>query len=430
MRVAYLAAGAGGMYCGSCLRDNRLASVLIAQGRDVHLWPMYTPLKVDEPLVGERRVRFGGINVFLQQVSPIFTRLPRTLARMLDAEPLLRAAGRAASRTRAESLGPLTVSVLAGEEGRQHRELDHLLADLRTLQPNLVNLPNLMFLGHARRIVQELRVPVVCTLSGEDLFLDALPEPHRTRAFQLIAERARDIAAFIAVTHYFARHSIAHFALPADRMHVIPMGIHPREFAPAAPPPDEPFTIGYFARIAPEKGLDRLADAFLTLRRAGRNCRLRIGGYLGQADRTYLADVLRNIHAAGFAHDVDHVGEIDRAAKIDFLHSLHVLSVPTVYPEAKGFYILEALAAGVPVAQPRHGSFPELIEATGGGLLYDPADVAALPALLERMMDNRTLRAQLAAAGRSVINRDFTAERMADTTWRLYQDVAAKARHT
>lgn len=426
MRVAYLAAGAGGMYCGSCLRDNRLAACLIAAGRDVHLWPMYTPLKVDEPVAGERRVRYGGINVYLQQTARVFGRLPGPVARVLDSEILLRVATRSAGSTRAERLGPLTVSVLAGEEGRQRRELDRLIADLRALRPGLVNLPNLMFLGQARRIRAALRIPIVCTLSGEDLFLDALPEPYRTQAFELIARRSHDVDAFIAVTEYFAQHSIAHFGLPAPRMHVVPMGIHARDFARPAPPL-EPFTIGYFARICPEKGLDRLADAFVALRRAGCTCRLKIGGYLAKADRNYLAEALRTIHAAGFGHDVDHVGETDRAGKIAFFQSLHVLSVPTVYPEAKGFYILEALAAGVPVVQPRHGSFPELVAATGGGLLYDPQDSAALARELGRLADDPELRRQLGEVGGAHVHREFTAERMAGRTWDLYARLAGAA---
>ncbi|MCB9851288.1 MAG: glycosyltransferase family 4 protein [Phycisphaerales bacterium] len=427
MRVVYLAAGAGGMYCGSCLRDNRLAATLIAQGRDVHLWPMYTPLKVDEPVVGERRVRFGGINVFLQQFAGVFRVTPGVLDRMFDSTVLLNLAGRAASGTRAEKLGPLTVSVLAGEEGRQKKELAKLVSDLRTLKPDIVNLPNLMFLGQARSIRNELGCKVFCTLSGEDLFLDALPEPHRGRCFDLIRERSADVDAFIAVTHYFAEHCVAHFHLPSERMHVVPMGIHGNDYATTQPVPDEPFTIGYFARICPEKGLDRLADAFIALRRDGRNCRLRIGGYLGKLDRNYLADVLHKLHAAGVAHNVEHAGELDRAGKIKFLQSLHVLSVPTVYREAKGFYILEAMAAGAPVVQPAHGSFPELIEATGGGVCYDPEDTDALTATIAQLMDHRETRKAYADKGRQAVLNDFTAEKMADATWTLYESVPRDA---
>lgn len=427
MRVVYLAAGAGGMICGSCLRDNRLAAELIRQGRDLHFWPMYTPLKADEPVVGDRRVRYGGINVYLQQVSRVFAHLPGPIARGLDSVPLLRLAGRFAGRTQADDLGPLTVSVLAGEHGRQHRELDRLISDLRALRPDLVNLPNLMFLGQARRIRRELDVPVLCTLSGEDIFLDALPQPHRGTAFRIIAERAADVDAYIAVTRYFADHAAAHFALPRDRIHVIPMGIHAPDFARVSAPPDDPFTIGYFARICPEKGLDRLAGAFIALHAQGRRARLRIGGYTGPADRAYLEGVMQRLRDAGLQSSVELCGEVDREQKIALLRSLHVLSVPTVYPEAKGFYILEALAAGAAVVQPRHGSFPELVAATGGGVLYDPADEQALVAQLAGLMDDRTRLAELARQGSAAVARDFTAARMAAETWTLYERFAARA---
>lgn len=59
MKVVYLAAGAAGMICGSCLRDNRLAATLRAQGRDVSLWPLYTPIRTDEVDVSCRRVHWG-----------------------------------------------------------------------------------------------------------------------------------------------------------------------------------------------------------------------------------------------------------------------------------------------------------------------------------------------------------------------------------
>ena len=49
MKIVYLAAGAGGMYCGSCLHDNTLAAALMRLGEDVLLMPTYTPIRTDEP---------------------------------------------------------------------------------------------------------------------------------------------------------------------------------------------------------------------------------------------------------------------------------------------------------------------------------------------------------------------------------------------
>ena len=428
MKVVYLAAGAGGMYCGSCMRDNRLAATLIAQGRDLTLVPLYTPLRLDEPDASSGPTYYGGLNVYLQHANPLFRRTPDALNRLLDAPLLLRAAGRLAGATKPADLGPLTVSVLRGQHGELRRELAKLIDGLRPLQPDLINLPNLMFAGVAQPLRHAFNVPILCTLSGEDLFLDQLPDPFRTQARDLIAEKSRDIDGFIAVTRYFADHAASSFRLPRDRVHLVPMGIRAHEHRPAKPDPDHPFTIGYLARICPEKGLAALCDAFIKLRRDGRPCRLRIAGYLGPVDRAFFNATLAHLADAGFADDVEHVGEVTREAKLAFLETLQVLSVPTVYREAKGFYVLEALAGGVPVVQPRHGSFPELIQDTGGGLLYDPADPDALPQTIARLMDDETLRVSLARAGSQAVRLRYTDTMMAAATWTLYENFHARAR--
>ncbi len=402
------------------MRDNRLAATLIAQGRDVTLMPLYTPLRTDETDVSAPRVHYGGINVFLQQSSSLFRHTPWWLDRLLDARALLAGVARFAGSTRPETLGALTVSVLRGQDGRQRKELDKLIAALRPLRPDVINLANLMFVGLARRLRHALGAAVACTLSGEDIFLDRLTEPFRTRAFDLIRRDARDIDAFIAVTDYFADHAVQHFDLPRDRVHTIRMGIRAADF-PCAAPPERPFTIGYLARICPDKGLAPLCDAMTLLHQQGRDCRLRVAGYLGPADRPYLDEVLACNRRRGIDRIVEHVGEVTRDEKMDFLRGCHAFSVPAVFPEAKGFYILEALAAGVPVVQPRSGAFPELVNATGGGLLYDPDGPQPLADALARLMDDPLLRKRLADQGRAAVRASFTDREMAEQTWMLYR---------
>jgi len=419
-RVVLLAAGAAGMYCGSCLRDNRLAATLIKQGRDAMLIPLYTPLKTDEPNASTGRVYYGGISVYLDQVSRLFRRLPTWSTRILDARFLLRGIAGLASRTRPDDLGPLTVAVLEGAHGPQRRELDTLVNALEELRPDLINLPNLMFVGVAEELRRALGVPVVCTLSGEDIFLDAIPDPHRTRAVELIRQNAIHVNGFVAVTDYFADHAVTHFGLPRDRMHVVPMGIHTDAFA-HRPDPAGRFTVGYLARVCGEKGLALLVDAMIRLRDAGRDCAVRAAGYLSAADRAYLNGIVKNCRRAGHADAFSYVGEVSWAEKLAFLETVHALSVPTVYKEAKGFYILEAMAAGVPVIQPRHGSFPELINATGGGLLFEPGSAAELAKAIARLMDDAALRTELGTRGRKAVHGGFTETHMADRTWALYK---------
>ncbi|MEK7755881.1 MAG: glycosyltransferase, partial [Planctomycetota bacterium] len=282
--------------------------------------------------------------------------------------------------------------------------------------------------GVARSLKAALHVPVLCTLSGEDIFLDELPEPYRQEAFDLIRERSRDANGFVATTEYFADHAAAHFALPRDRVHVVPLGVHVEDFAEPAEPPSSPFTIGYLARICPAKGLAGLCEALVRLRKDGRDCRVRAAGYLGAEDRPYLNGIRDYLDQHHAGHAFEYLGEVSRTEKIDFLRSLHLFSVPTVYHEAKGVYIIESLAAGVPVVQPRHGSFPELVEATGGGLLYDPTGPEALATTIARLMDDAALRRRLADQGRQAVQKCFTDVVMADQTWALFESYAAKTR--
>ena len=66
MKIAYITAGAAGMYCGSCLHDNTLAAALMAKGHEVALIPTYTPTRTDEEDVSIDRVFYGAVNVFLE----------------------------------------------------------------------------------------------------------------------------------------------------------------------------------------------------------------------------------------------------------------------------------------------------------------------------------------------------------------------------
>src|SRR6266446_9624629 len=183
MRITYITAGAGGMFRGSCLHDNTLVATLIAQGHDALLVPTYTPLHTDEPDVSQKRIFFGGINVYLEQHIPVFRHTPRLIDRLLNAPSLLRWAGRFAAKTRAEDLGDLTVSMLKGEHGYQAKEVAKLVDWLEAeVRPEIVNLTNVLLSGLVHELKRRLRVPVLCTLQGDDIFLDALPTGYRTQA--------------------------------------------------------------------------------------------------------------------------------------------------------------------------------------------------------------------------------------------------------
>ncbi|MCK6483634.1 MAG: glycosyltransferase family 4 protein [Phycisphaerae bacterium] len=428
MRVAYLTAGAGGMYCGSCLRDNALAAALKARGRDVALFPLYSPIRVDEEDVSEPRVLFGGINVYLQHAAPLAARLTAGVSGLLDHPRLLRAAlRRAGSGGSPQQFGSLAVSVLRGLEGDQRREVRKLVDGLRPFAPNVVHLPNAMFLGLARPLREGLNAAIVCTLTGEDIFVERLSEEHRDACLRLIRAAAGEAHAYICVSRAYVEYAVERLGVAAERLHVVPLGVSVTDAAAPAEPSERPFVIGYLARICPDKGLHLLCEAFVRLRREGRDARLAIAGYLGAGDRPYWESCRTVLSRGGVTERVDFRGEVDRAGKRAFLRSLHVLSVPTAYRDPKGLFVLEALAHGVPVVQPRHGAFPELIEATGGGVLHEPRDVGHLARELARMMDDGEHRRGLGARGREAVLREFTAERMAERTWAVFEGAANRA---
>jgi glycosyltransferase involved in cell wall biosynthesis len=423
MKITYVTAGAAGMYCGSCMRDNTLVAALARQGHDALLVPTYAPIRTDEEDVSQKRVFFGGINVYLQEKLGLFRHTPWWLDRLLDAPRLLRWVSRFAVKTRAEELGALTVSMLQGELGHQSKEVAKVVDWLATdIKPEIINLTNALLSGIVHELKRRLQVPVLCSLQGDDIYLESLPEPHKARCLALVRQHCREIDGFIATSGYYADFMAGYFDIPRAKVHVVHPGINlhghggPREDRGG-----KPFTIGYFARICPEKGLHVLVQAFQLFRQlpGTEGARLHVSGWLGDNNRPYFHELRKRLENAGLSGDFAHVDCPDHASKVRFLQGLDVLSVPTTYREPKGLYVLEALANGVPVVQPRHGSFPELVEMTGGGLLVNPDDPADLARGLREMLD-RARAEEFGRRGKAVVHERFHAERMATDTVAVY----------
>jgi glycosyltransferase involved in cell wall biosynthesis len=424
MRIAYLAAGAAGMYCGSCLHDNTLAAGLLKRGEDVVLVPIYTPLRTDEPDISLPRVFFGGINAYLQQKFALFRHTPRWLDGWLDHPRLLRlVAGRGLS-VDAARLGPMTESMLRGEAGYQRKELDKLVDWLiGEVRPDVVHLSNALMLGLARTIAERCGPPVICSLSGEDAFFEKLPEPHYSQARDLMRERAQEVDGFVALNNYYADYMAQYLAIPRQRIAVIRHGLDLQGHGDRSPAPaGQPRRIGYLARICPEKGLHLLLEACerLAQRTEAPAFQLVAAGYLGAADRPYLKSMEHRSARGPLRGRFQYLGELNRREKIAFLQTLDVFSTPTLYRESKGLPVLEAWANGVPAVVPAHGTYPELVAATGGGWLHNPGDPDDLAARLESLLLDPSQAAAAGRAGQLAIHSQFTADRMAAETLAFY----------
>jgi len=432
MRLLLLSAGAASMYCGSCLRDNALAGALIRRGHDVTLLPFYTPTLTDEKNVSRKeRVFFGGISVFLEQHVSLFRHTPELLDRLWDAPWVIKAFSSGSIAVDPRVLGALTVSTLQGEQGRQRKEIEKLLHWLRDEpRPDLVNIPYTLLISLARPLKRALgNVPVVVTLQGEDLFLDGLPEPFRRQALDLIRAQAADVDLFVAISQYYAEYMRDFLGIPASKMRVAPLGVAPPDGLAPAPLDRNPFTIGYFARIAPEKGLHVLVEAYRLLRREKGlpPARLLAAGYRGPDQQAYFETITRQLGTAGLAGEFEYRGSPDRAGKFAFLHELDVFCVPSPYHEPKALYLLEAMAAGVPFVSPAYGAFPELVSATGGGTLAKssaPEDMA--DALLALWKDDEGAR-DLGRAGYHRVRERFTLDHMAERVESVYKEAVTAA---
>lgn len=423
MKIIYIASGAANMYCGSCMHDNALAAGMKAAGEDVSLYPLYTPMRLDEENVGERRIFYGGIKAYLLQryPRPFFGR--DLLLRVAGSQALLRLMPRfdIGSAVDPVANAELTISMLKGEEGNQRELLTELVQWIKsTHQPDIVHVTNALLIGVVREFKRSLDAPITCGLHGEDIFLEGLPQPYQNEALEIIRERAVDVDRFLAISAYYGDMFSKWVGLDPSKIDVVYPGIALDDYRNLTPDSSNhrPLTIGFLARFVPEKGLHLLVDAFTRLCRCGEfpNLRLVAGGYVSRAYKTYVDGIRKTIKENGLEERVKLLGTLERADKLNFFKQIDVFSVPAPYREPKGISILEALASGVPVVQPDHGAYPEWVNATRGGLLHRPHDSADLAEKLAILLRDADLRKRMGQQGRQGVFEKFSSERMADST--------------
>ena len=414
------------MYCGSCLRDNAMATELIARGHDVMLLPVYTPTFTDEPNVSRNHVVLGGISAYLEQYVPVFRKTPRWLDRLWDSKTVLSLASRRSISTNPKMLGEMTVSVLKGEDGFQSKEIFKFVDWMKDqAPPDVINLPYTLLLSLAGPLKQQLNVPILCTLQGEDLFLDNLQDPYRSQALNLIRDHLPSVDLFLSVSEYYADFMPGYLGIPREKIRVVPLGINPNGFEMRATSANGPFTVGFLGRVAPEKGLHVLAEAYSLLRKSGDlpEGRFEVAGYMAADCKPYLEEIQNHLKERGLFQEFRYHGVIDRVAKIAFLRALDVMSLPATYDEPKGVSLLESMACGVPVVQPRRGAFTEIVELTGGGLLVEPDDPQSLADGILKLFKEKTLAEQLSANGFKGVREHYTAAHMADKVLSAYNEV-------
>jgi glycosyltransferase involved in cell wall biosynthesis len=371
------------------------------------------------------RVFFGGINVFLQQKIPLFRHLPRFVDRWLDHPWIIRRLASRSVKVDARELGELTLSMVRGESGFQRKEVTKLVDWLRDQsQPDLVVLTNLLIGGCVDAIKRELGVPVLVTLQGDDLFLDELTDTHRGAVIDEMRDIAAKVDGFIVFSDFYAEKMSQLLEVPMEKFHKTTLGIDLTDFANMEPPIDHEGdrVIGYFARISPEKGFDALVTAFLEIkkREGFEDVRLKAGGWLAEKDREFFDTQVQRIANAGSSDCFDYIGSPERDEKLAFFRDVDVFSVPAPYAEPKGMSVLEALACGLPVVQPDHGAYREILRDSGGGLGFPARDIPALTDQLAILLESSEQRQNLGNCGRKWVLENCGLDAMAESSTKVF----------
>ncbi len=429
MKSIHVLPGSGdNFYCENCVRDNATVRALVRAKEDVVAVPMYLPQLADNvEQIAASPIFYGGINSYLQQVSGFFRWTPRWIDRLFDSRWMHKLATKRAGPVPAPGPGEPTPPVMKGADGRQTKELDRLLRWLDGVErPDLVHLSTPLLMGIGLAVRKRFGIPVVCTVHDEDVWIDAMEEPWRTRCWETMAEGGRDVAAWISLSRWYGDLMCGRLKVDPAKMHVIPVGVDVVE-APSGAPPVAP-ALGYLARMSESMGLPALVDAFLQLKKTFKTLRLHVSGGKTADDGPFLERLRQRFADEGVSGDVQFFDEFDPKSRRAFLGTLSVLSVPTPGGVAFGTYILEANERGVPVVQPRIGSYPEIVEATGGGLLYDPKDAGALSRMLGELLRDEPRRAALGRKGRESVERSFSLATMAQKMTELYRTLVPAAK--
>ncbi|MGE5424897.1 MAG: glycosyltransferase family 4 protein [Syntrophothermus sp.] len=423
MKIISIVPGFGGtFYCGNCLRDSTFTASLLEAGHDAMVLPMYLPLSVNgKTVTSDIPVFYGAVNIYIKQQFPFLRHMPQWMENLLNSKSLLRLAASQAGSTRAEGLEELTESMLLGEGGRQSRELEEVIQFLIRQKPDVVHFSNALLLGMAHRVKNETGAKVVCSLQDEDVWVDVMRPEYRGKMWSLLAEKAKDVDIFIAVSRFFAGVMKQKMSIPEEKIQVIHIGIDPSKYDFHEPPVVP--AVGYVSRICRENGFHILVDAFIRIKKdpAFGYLKLLVTGGMTGDDKPFLKEQIRKLRQADLAKDLEIFPEFDFESLRNYLAKVSLISVPVLHGEAFGLYQLEAMASGVPVVQPALGAFPEVIGLAGGGRVYEPNSPEALAEAMKSLLQNPGELSELGRCGRQGIIDHFSSKLIISRMMEIYQ---------
>ena len=425
MKIVNIVPGFGGtFYCGNCLRDSAYVRTLREMGHDAITLPMYLPLTMNGINPDEEvPVFYGAVNIYLKQQIPLLRHMPGWMENLFNSKPILNIAAKKSGSTRAHGLEKLTESMLLGQKGHQNHELEQLVDFLKNHQkPDIVHFSYALLLGMAKQIREEAKVPVIYSLQDEDVWVDAMEESWRERIWQLMREKSKDVDAFIAVSYYFSDIMKDKMQIPSEKMHMVHIGVKPENYSYSSPATSPP-AIGYLSRICEENGFELLVEAFILLKSDPRfiTLKLKVTGGMTGDDKPFLQRQIKKLEKNNLLRDIEIQHDFTLDDLKGFFNSLTVLSVPVLKGEAFGLYQIEAMASGVPLVQPDLGAFPEIIQASCGGVTYSPNTAEALAEKLKEVLSNPSILLEMSISGRKAVEEKFDCRKLTKTMIEIYE---------
>jgi glycosyltransferase involved in cell wall biosynthesis len=215
---------------------------------------------------------------------------------------------------------------------------------------------------------------------------------------------ARRIPRHITVSESSRRDIVAQMGVPADRLHIVPVGVDPAVFRPIPAIARVPGRLMTTASAdVPMKGLAYLLEALAKVRTDRDDAHLVVIGSPKPKSR-----IPALIDRLGLTGSVEFVSRVTTERIVELYAEAEVACVPSLY---EGFSLpaVEAMACGVPVVGTTGGAVPEVIGVDREtGLLVSPKDADALAVAILRVLKDDALRARIGAAGRARALSQFT----------------------
>ena len=426
MNIVHIIPGSGGsFYCGNCLRDSKYVDAIRKLGHQVIKVPMYLPLFADEHDIKDIPVFYGAVSIYLKQLYPIFRRAPRWFDKILNSGPVLKLAAGMAGSTRAKGLEEMTVSMLLGEEGKQSEELERMVDWIAiNCKPEVIHLSNALLLGLAHRLKERMNVPVICSLQDEDIWVDVMKQQARDEVWELMHEKSRYVDAFVAVSNYYASVMNDKMKIPPEKIETLYLGVDPTSYQEVHKQTRER-NIGFLSRMNYDNGLDILVEAYIILKKQNgfEDVKLIMTGGSTGDDAKFLNSLKKKLKREKLNQYIDFCEDFMCDDRTMFFKRISVLSVPVRLGEAFGLYLLESMASGVPVVQPALGAFPEIVEISGGGIIYEPNTPDKLAEALARILNDKDLLANKSNDGYKGVCEHFDIEIQAKKLVDLYERI-------